>query len=83
MGARSDADDFARLKTGHFDYRGGGSAQPLRSIRDLINRKAPRQEQFEFIESHPIIRSISEYGSLVRRALRNELAPCICRKNRS
>lgn len=53
-------------------------AYHLRSIRELIKRTAPRQEQFEFIERHPIIRSISEYGSLVRRALRHELAPCIC-----
>lgn len=49
-------------------------AYHLRSIRELIKRAAPKQEQFEFIESHPIIRSISEYGALVRHALRREPA---------
>lgn len=58
-------------------------AYHLRSIRELIKRTAPKQEQFEFIECHPIIRSISEYGSLVRCALRRELAPCICTEKES
>lgn len=47
-------------------------AYRLRSIRELIKRTAPKQEQFEFIESHPIIRGIHEYGALVRHALRSE-----------
>lgn len=47
-------------------------AYRLRSIRELIKRAAPKQERFEFIERHPIIRGIHEYGALVRHALRRE-----------
>ncbi len=50
-------------------------AYHLRSIRELIKRTAPKQEQFEFIERHPIIRGIHEYGALVRNALRQEPVP--------
>jgi hypothetical protein len=49
-------------------------AYHLRCIRELIKRAAPKQEQFEFIEQHPIIRSNNEYGALVRHALRREPA---------
>jgi len=40
-------------------------AYRLRAIRELIKRQAPKQEQFEFMQEHPIIRSVSEYGKLV------------------
>ena len=40
----------------------------LRTIRTLIQRSAPKQELFEFIEEHPIIRPLSDYGDLVRSA---------------
>jgi transposase len=50
-------------------------AYRLRAIRELIKRTAPTQEQFEFIERHPIIRGIHEYGALVRHALRCERTP--------
>jgi len=50
-------------------------AYHLRSLRALIQRAAPRQEQFEFIEQHPIIRNIGEYGSLVRAAFIREDDP--------
>ena len=43
-------------------------AYRLRAIRELIKRTAPRQNQFEFIERHPIIRGLSEYGELIRNA---------------
>lgn len=43
-------------------------AYRLRTIRELIKRQAPKQEQFEFMQEHPIIRSISEYGDLIRNA---------------
>jgi len=42
----------------------------LRTIRELIKRQAARQEQFEFMDEHPIIRSMSEYEELVREVLR-------------
>jgi len=43
-------------------------AYRLRVIRTLIKRSAPKQEQFEFIDEHPIIRRLSDYGDLVRKA---------------
>jgi len=44
-------------------------AYRLRVIRELIKRKAPPQEQFEFIDRHPIIRNLTEYGEIVRASL--------------
>ncbi len=44
-------------------------AYRLRAIRKLIQRQGARQEQFEFIHEHPIIRKLSDYGDLVRKAL--------------
>jgi transposase len=41
----------------------------LRSIRQLIKRQAAKQEQLEFMEEHPIIRSMDVYGELVKAAL--------------
>ena len=40
-------------------------AYRLRTIRQLLKREAPAQETFEFLEEHPIIRSLSDYGKLV------------------
>lgn len=40
-------------------------AYKLRFIRALIQRQAPKQEPFEFIDTHPIIRSLSDYDELV------------------
>jgi transposase len=45
-------------------------AYRLRTIRELIKRQAPKQQQFEFMQEHPIIRSISEYGDVVRNSFR-------------
>ncbi len=44
----------------------------LRTIRELLKRKAAKQEEFEFMDRHPIIRSLSEYQELVRDAFREE-----------
>ena len=41
----------------------------LRNIRQLLKRQAPKQEQLEFTEKHPIIRNMEVYGQLVRTAL--------------
>ena len=38
----------------------------LASIRKLIDRAAPQQEAFEFLDDHPIIRNLSDYGDIVR-----------------
>ena len=39
-----------------------------RAIRELIKRQGAKQELFDFIDTHPIIRSLSDYGELVRNA---------------
>ena len=35
----------------------------------LIKREAPKQERFEFIDRHPIIRSLSDYDELVHASV--------------
>lgn len=47
-------------------------AYRLRTIRMLIQRQAPKQDPFEFIEEHPIIRSLAEYGALVHAAIQKD-----------
>lgn len=47
-------------------------AYHLRDVRKLIDRQASRQEEFEFAQEHPIIRSMSEYGKLVHSAFNKE-----------
>jgi transposase len=47
-------------------------AYRLQTIRELIKRHGAKQEQFAFIEEHPIIRSLSEYGELAGAALHPE-----------
>ena len=44
-------------------------AYRLRVIRQLLKRQAPPEQQLEFLESHPIIRSLSEYAQRVPNAL--------------
>ena len=50
-----------RVAQSHGAYR-------LRVIRELLKRQAPEQEQFEFIQEHPLIRSLADYGQLVHDA---------------
>jgi transposase len=40
-------------------------AYRLRTIRQLLKRAAPAQETFDFLDEHPIIRPLSDYGKLV------------------
>ena len=47
-------------------------AYRLRTIRELIKRQGAQQQQFEFIEEHPIIRSLSDYGELVHASFNKE-----------
>ena len=44
-------------------------AYRLRTIRELIKRQGSLQEQFEFIEEHPIIRPMAEYAEQIRQSL--------------
>jgi hypothetical protein len=45
-------------------------AYRLKNVRRLIDHKAAKQEQLEFMQEHPIIRSMDVYGELVRKSLR-------------
>jgi transposase len=45
-------------------------AYRLKNVRHLIERQAAKQEQLEFMQEHPIIRSIDVYGELVKASLR-------------
>jgi transposase len=45
------------------------AAWRLRDVRNLLKRQAPPQEQFEFTQEHPLIRSLADYGALVHNAL--------------
>jgi len=40
----------------------------LRAIRELIKRGGAKQEQFEFLAAHEIIRDMADYGELVHEA---------------
>ena len=42
----------------------------LRTIRELIKRGGPEQELLEFIDEHPIIRSMSDYEAIVKASMR-------------
>lgn len=44
-------------------------AYRLRIVRTLLKRGADRQETFEFLEEHPIIRPLSEYGAFVHHSI--------------
>ena len=47
-------------------------AYRLRTIRELLKRQGNRQDQFAFIQEHPIIRSLSDYDVLVHTAFTKE-----------
>jgi transposase len=47
-------------------------AYRLRSVRALIDRDAPKQELLPFIEEHPLIRSLADYGQLVHTSFQKE-----------
>lgn len=38
----------------------------LRSLRKLIEHRSSKQKSFDFLDEHPLIRNLSEYGDLVR-----------------
>jgi transposase len=46
----------------------GYGAFRLRTVRALIDRQAASQEQFTFVDNHPIIRQLSEYQQFVHDA---------------
>jgi hypothetical protein len=44
----------------------------LRAVRQLVGRKAARQEPLPFLEEHPIIRPLSDYGAIVAQAIHRQ-----------
>jgi len=44
----------------------------LKTLRQLIQHAAPKQQAFEFLDEHPIIRNLSHYGQFVRVDFRKE-----------
>jgi transposase len=44
----------------------------LRALRQLLGRKVTKQEPLPFLEEHPIIRPMSDYGAVVARAIRRQ-----------
>ena len=47
-------------------------AYRLQTIRKLIQHSAGKQGEFEFLDQHPIIRNLSDYGDVVRVDFRKE-----------
>jgi transposase len=47
----------------------------LRTIRTLIQRDADRQEQFDFMTEHPLIRDLADYGQFVHSSFQKEPVP--------
>jgi hypothetical protein len=47
----------------------------LRTIRQLLKRDAPEQETFDFLDEHPIIRPMSDYGKLVSTSFQQPRPP--------
>jgi transposase len=47
-------------------------AYRLRTIRELLKRQGDSQERFEFLDEHPIIRSLSDYQDLVHTTFHKE-----------
>jgi transposase len=58
----AEIEQACRIARSHAAWR-------LRDIRSLLKRQnAPEQQAFEFIQEHPLIRSLSDYGKLVHSA---------------
>jgi transposase len=50
-------------------------AYRLRTLRELLKRQGAKQEQFAFMDEHPVIRRLEEYADLVRAVLHKEVGP--------
>jgi transposase len=44
----------------------------LRAVRKLLGRKAAKQEPLPFLEEHPVIRPMSDYGAIVAQAIQRQ-----------
>jgi len=56
-----DVEQACEIAQSHGAYR-------LRVIRELIKRRGNKQEQFEFMDDHPIIRSLDDYEQFIQTA---------------
>jgi len=59
---RQALDEACATAQSHISYR-------LRTIRQLLKRHSSRQEVFEFMNEHALIRPLGDYGQFVRQAL--------------
>ena len=62
-------EDACEIAHSHGAYR-------LRAVRTLIKRRGPKQERFEFMDCHPIIRTLDEYTAAAQRAIRQHDDRC-------
>lgn len=44
----------------------------LRTIRQLLQREAAKQEPLPFLDEHPLIRPLNDYGAIVARAIHRQ-----------
>jgi transposase len=56
------------IAVSHRSYR-------LRTLRTLLKQEGAKQEELPFLEEHPLIRSLADYGALVHQALHQEARP--------
>jgi hypothetical protein len=64
--SKAQIDSVCALALSHGVYR-------LKALRQLLAQPS-RQENFEFMESHPLIRDLEDYGNFVKVKLRKENA---------
>jgi transposase len=55
------------------DVASSYGAYRLRTVRTLLTRSATRQESLPFLEEHPLIRNLSDYGQFVHDAFQKEI----------
>jgi Mu transposase-like protein len=55
------------------DVASSYGAYRLRTIRSLLKRPATRQQPLPFLDEHPLIRNLSDYGQFVHDAFQKEI----------
>jgi hypothetical protein len=63
--AALDLEKACEIAASYASYR-------LRTIRALLKRQPAKQESFEFMDQHPLIRNLDEYAALVHAAFQKE-----------
>jgi len=67
----SALEEACRVALSHGAYR-------LRTVRQLLQRRGREQQQFEFLQSHPIIRPLSDYSLASLLQFRKDRHPHEC-----